>query len=190
VLVLCVLLTLPAAFAGRAPNSLVAPILLSWAALSNSQSFSPRRHRRRWLVLASGLIGLAIGVVGLVVGLGLTPWDSDLPFLFLSRPLVLVFAACFMVASGTQVRDALVGTRVREHGIEIFGRTHPPSRIIVKDWQDGEGESVLRLTVRAPRLFDTPIARDGEVSVPVSAADRPALEAFLIGFPRTPDLAA
>jgi hypothetical protein len=176
-------LWLPTAYASRSLYSLVVPIMFCCAALSRFQDLEPRRHLRRWLVLAAGLIPLAVGVVFLAFGLGLTPVGIDSLFPGLPQPLVLVLAVFLMAASAPQVREALFGTRLREHGIEIFGRTYSLSSIRLNGWRDGDGESMLRLTVRAPRLFDTAIGGNRDFRVPVPASDRPTLEAFLAGFP-------
>jgi hypothetical protein len=181
-LVVCVLLMLPAAFVRRDPSSLALPLLFSWGALHTFQTFVPRRHEKRWLVLASGVIGLVMGAAVFAAGLALSPARLDSLIPGLPGPLLLVLAACFIAANVGPVREALSGTLVRERGIEFFGRTLPPSRIIVNGWQDGEGGSILRLTLRAPRLFDSPFWRDSEVSMPVPTSDRHALGAFLVGF--------
>jgi hypothetical protein len=185
VFLVCAFLMLPLAFKSRTLSSLVTPIVFSWAALSNFQSFAPRRHRRRWVVLASGLIGLAIGVVGLAVGLALTSVGIDSLFPGLPRPLVLMLVVCFMAVSTEQMREALFGTRVREHSIEIFGRTYPASRIIFKGWRECEEGFVLCLSISSRRLFGMSSRSDVLLTIPVRASDRPALEAFFAGHAAT-----
>jgi hypothetical protein len=178
VLALCVLMTLPAAFSSRQLSSLAAPLLLLWAAVNNFPAFLPRRHARRWLLLASGLLSLMIAATVLAVGLWAGPTGEESMFPGWPRVLVLILAVLLFAGGAREMREWHRGTLLRERGIEIFGRTHPLSRIIFKGWQEVDGESMLRLAMRAPRLFDVPFGDDRELVVPVPASERPALEAF------------
>jgi hypothetical protein len=146
---------------------------------------SPRRDAERWLVLASGLLGLVIGAVVLAVGLRAlqagTIWKQALP-----GPLLLVFSFMLLVAGAAAIQEYVTGTRVRERGIELFRTTWPWSRIVLKDWRAREGGFDLHLTILAPRWYGRPWGRDSEVVVPVIASGRTALEAFLAEHTRLP----
>jgi hypothetical protein len=61
----------------------------------------------------------------------------------------------------------------------MFWTTLPWSRIIVKDWQAREGGFALHLSILSPGLFGMRVGRDSEIIVPLTASERPALEAFL-----------
>jgi hypothetical protein len=179
VLALVALLGLPLYLSRRNWSALAVTILFLAALLNQFQALLPRRHAQRWLLLAFGLLGLLIGAMTLAIGLGVTPTLLDFVFTGVPRVLVIVISVVFFAVAAGAIREWLWGTLVREGAIEIFGRTHPPSRIIFKGWQEGEGGSMLRLAVRAPRLFEMPFGEDREFAVPVPAAERPALEAFL-----------
>jgi hypothetical protein len=181
VLAVCVLLMLPAAISGRHWSSLLAPLLLFWAALNNLQSFLPRRHSRRWLLLTSGGLSLAIAAIVPAIGIGAVVTDRPPIFSGMPRLLVVVLAVAFSMLGADVIREWRWGTVVRDRGIEIFGKMHSPSRIVFKGWQESDGETMLRLAVRPSRLFDVPFGEGLQIVVPVPASERAALEAFFGG---------
>lgn len=183
VLVICALIILPLAVkSGMDSIGWVLPILYLWILVNNQQMAVPRRDARRWLVLTSGLLGLAtgasiasFGVRGLLTGhdlIGMPAWF----FFFWSMTA--------LVPGALAILELVSGTRVREGGVEMFGRTLPWSGVAVKGWREGEGGTMLCLTVPYPRPFGVPSGRDGEIVVPIPASDRPALEAFLTAHTR------
>jgi len=117
-------------------------------------------------VLASGLLALVMGAVALAFGL----WALQ------AEPFILVALVGF-VRGATALQEYMLGTRVRERGIEILGSFLAWSRGVVKDWFPREGGFDVALTIRSPRLFGMRVTADGEVPVP--ASERPALEVFL-----------
>jgi hypothetical protein len=62
---------------------------------------------------------------------------------------------------------------VREKGIELFAMTHSWSGIVVKGWEDRDGECALRLTVALS-------LRKIDYVIPVPSPERAALEEFLV----------
>jgi hypothetical protein len=173
--VLGMLMVLSAAFISGNPRDLVAPIFFLWVLVTNLQAVHPRRHTRRWLVLASGWLGLVLEAMLLASGLGVFQAS-----LFGMPPWVmLIFSALLLAVGGVTTWEGLSGTLMRERGLEIMGASHPWSRIVVKDWQECDGGFALRLTVLSPRLFGMPYQRDVEMIIPIPAAERPALEVFL-----------
>jgi hypothetical protein len=85
----------------------------------------------------------------------------------------------------TAIQEYMLGTRVRERGIELFGSFLAWSRGVVKDWFPRDGGFDVALTIRSPRLFGMRVTAEGEVTVPVPASERPALEVFLAEHPAT-----
>lgn len=138
-----------------------------------------RRDANRWLVLASGLFSLVIGAVVLAVRLlGFEVGDSS-PYDFPPGALLLVCTAVLFAICAAICEESIVGTRVREGGIQMLCMTTPWSRIVVKHWDACEGGFVLHLAVLGPRLLGMGLEAESEVVIPVSASERPALEAFL-----------
>ncbi len=138
-----------------------------------------RRDAKRWLVFASGLFSLATGAVILAVELrtfheagGSWAYQSPEAFLLVGSALVVLIGAAL-------IQDSILGTRVRERGVELFCTSQPWSRIVVKNWHAHNGAFALRLTLLPPRLFGVQLELEKEVIIPVSAAERPALEDFL-----------
>jgi hypothetical protein len=68
-LVFCVLLNLTGVTFRMYPPVSVTTILFLWVVVNNLQSSHPRRDARRWLVVASGLLGLLLGTMVLADGL-------------------------------------------------------------------------------------------------------------------------
>jgi len=92
---------------------------------------------------------------------------------------LLVGSALLFAIGAAVIQDSILGTRVRERGIEMFCTSHPWSRIVVKDWHARDGAFALRLTLLPPRLFGVRLELENEIIIPVSAAQRPPLEDFL-----------
>ncbi len=174
--VLGMFLVITAAFLSGNPRDLVVPIFFLWVLVTNLQTVHPRRHTIRWLVLASGLLGLVLAAILLASGLGVFQAS-----LFRTQWFTLIFSALLLAVGGVTIWQGLSGTLVRERGLEIMGATHPWSLIVIKDWQECDGGFALRLTLVSPRLFGMPYGRDVEMIIPIPAAERPALEAFLAG---------
>jgi hypothetical protein len=164
-------------------NSLVIPIWLLWSSV-NTLSVSTRRDAKRWPVLTNGSLVLVLGAVALATGLQTLGAGVHSPSV-LPGPLMLTFSAIFFVIGAAAVQEYVTGTRVRERGIEMFWFTRPWSRIVVKDWRTHEGGFDLYINILCPQLFGFQYKRDGEVIVPVPAAERPALEIFLAGHTTT-----
>jgi hypothetical protein len=175
------LLMLRNALSSRHLSSLAASLLCLYLVVNNIHAVLPRRHARRWVLLASGLLSLVIAATVLAIGVGAVPTGEESMFPGWPRVLVLALAVLLFAGGAKAMWEWHWGTLLRERDIEIFGKTHPLSRIIFKGWQEGDGESMLRLAVRAPRLLDEPFGADRELVVPVPASERPALEAFLAG---------
>ncbi len=139
----------------------------------------PRRDAKKWLVLGLALFSLLIGAAVVVVRLlGL---DAEVSSPYDVSPGILLFV-CTMIlfAIGAAVcEECVLGTRVREGGIQMLCTTTPWSRIVVKHWNAREGGFALHLAVLGPRLFGMGVEAENEVSIPVSASERPELEAFL-----------
>jgi hypothetical protein len=166
---------LPAYYMSGKPRDLVAPLFFLWILVNHLQTFHPRRHTRRWLVLAAGLLGLVLAAMCLAIGLGFAQASLlGIPWWFM-----LILSAVFLAGGGETIREGLCGTLVRERGLEIFAAIHPWSRIVVKEWQETDGGFALRLTIVSPQLFGMPYGPDVERIVPVPAAARPAMESFL-----------
>jgi hypothetical protein len=175
--VLGLLMVLSAAFISGKPRDLIGPIFILAFMVHHLQFSHPRRQTRRWLVLAAGLLFLANAAMCLAIELGFVQAS-----LFRLPPWVtLIFSALFLAVGVTTIWEGLSGTLVRERGHEIFGGIHPWPRIVVKDWQECDGEFALRLTVLSSRLFGMPSRRDLEMIIPIPASECPALEAFLAG---------
>ena len=62
----------------------------------------------------------------------------------------------------------------------MFCTSQPWSRIVVKDWHARDGAVALHVTLLPPRLFGVPLEVEIAITIPVSAAQRPALEDFLV----------
>ena len=138
-----------------------------------------RRDAKWWLVLASGLFSLATGAVILAVELRALQEAGDSSAYQSPEALLLVGSALFFVIGAAVIQDSILGTRVRERGIEMFCTSQPWSRIVVKDWHTRDGAFALRLTLLPPRLFGVRLELENEIIIPVSAVQRPALEDFL-----------
>jgi hypothetical protein len=179
-LVLCMFMVLLPAFIVGTPTDLVGVTFCLWIVANYLQAFHPQRQTIRWLVLASGLISLVVAALLLPMGLGVLQGSlSRMP-----RWVMLILSAAFFAVGPVTIWEGLSGTLVRKHGLEIFGAihtraVHPWPRIIVKDWQERDGGFVLRLTILSLRQLGMASGRDVEMILPVLAAERPALEAFL-----------
>jgi len=157
-------------------------ILLLWVVASilfgtTYRWSNPRRDTKPWRVLAAGLFALVIGTVALGFGLRALQ-TSENPAGHPAGPFILVALFGF-VRGATALQEYMSGTRVREHGIEVFGSFLPWSRVVVKDWHPSEGGFNLALTIHSPQRFGMRVTADGEVVVPVPASERSALEVFL-----------
>ncbi|MFI5455149.1 MAG: hypothetical protein ACHRXM_06820 [Isosphaerales bacterium] len=144
----------------------------------------PRRDAKRWLVLAAGLLSLVVGAVVLAVGLRAVQ-AGDRSAYHLPGALMLVCSVILFVVGAAVIQDSILGTRVRERGIEMFCTTQPWSRVVVKGWHACEGGFALHLAIISPRLFGIPLEDESEIIIPVSASQRPALEVFLTGHAAT-----
>jgi hypothetical protein len=139
----------------------------------------PRRDATRWLILGLGLFSLVIGAVILAVRLlGLGAGDSS-PYHFPPGGLLLVCTAALFAIGVAVCEECILGTRVREGGIQMLCTITPWSRIVVKHWDASKGELVLHLAVLGPRLFGMGVESESEVIIPISVAERPELEVFL-----------
>jgi hypothetical protein len=138
-----------------------------------------RRDAKWWLVLASGLFSLASGAVILAVKLRALQQAGDSSAYRSPDALLLVGSALLSAIGAALILDSILGTRVRERGIELFCTSQPWSRIVVKNWYARDGAFELRLTILPPRLFGVQLELDNEIAIPVSAAQRPGLEDFL-----------
>jgi hypothetical protein len=86
----------------------------------------------------------------------------------------------FAIGAGA-LQEYVSGTRVRGRGIEMLATTFPFSRVLVQGWHPREGGFDLCLSVRPFRLVTQPHRdRDSAFIVPVTASERPALEAFIV----------
>lgn len=184
-LVFCVLLNLTGVALRMYPPVSATTILFLWVVVNNLQSSHPRRDARRWLVVASGLLGLLLGTMVLADGLRVVPAGADPLFSGWPRGLMLVFSVICFVTGAATIQECLSGTLVRERGLEIFGATHTWPRIVVKDWQECDGGFALRVSILSARLFGMPYRPDVERIVPVPAPERPALADFLAGHAAT-----
>jgi hypothetical protein len=175
--VLGLFMVLSAAFISGKPRDLIGPIFILAPMVHHLQFSHPRRQTRRWLVLVAGLLLLASAAMCLAIGLGVFRAS-----LFRMPPwVVLIFSALFLAVGVMTIWEGLSGTLARERGLETFGEIHPWPRIVVKDWQECDGEFALRLTVLSPRLYGMSSRRDLEMIIPIPAAECPALQAFLAG---------
>jgi hypothetical protein len=138
-----------------------------------------RRDAKWWLVLASGLFSLATGAVILAVKSRALQEAGDSWAYKAPDALLLVASALLCAIGAAVIHDSILGTRVRERGIELFCTSQPWSRIVVKDWLARDGAFALRLTILPPRLFGVQLEIQNEIAIPVSAAQRPELEDFL-----------
>jgi hypothetical protein len=149
-----------------------------WIGLLFMSAVLYRTDAIRWLVFAWGLIILLTGAALLRAGLWIRQF-ADISVQW-PRALMLVYSVIFFVIGAALLQESILGTIVRKHGIQMFCATVPWSRVVVKDWQAREGESALHLSILSPEGFFAMTLRPrGEIIVPVSASERPALEAFL-----------
>jgi hypothetical protein len=139
----------------------------------------PRRDAKRWLVLTLGLVSLLIGAA--VVAVRSLALDADVSSLYDVPPGAVLFVCTIIlfVLSAAVCEECVLGTRVREGGIQMLCTTTPWSRIVVKHWNACEGGFALHLAVLGPRLFGMGLEAASEVIIPVSTPERPELEAFL-----------
>jgi hypothetical protein len=135
----------------------------------------PRRDQKRGLVATYGVISLGCGAMCLALGLRVVGATSNL---LGELPLGIWYAAAipFLMLGIIAIAEAISGSRVRERGIELFGWTYPWSRIGIKEWYPRDDGFALRLTIGAAGPIG---GKASDVVVPVSAAQRPELEAFL-----------
>ena len=138
-----------------------------------------RRDRHWWLVLASGVFSLATGAVILAVEVRALQPAGDRSAYKSPEALLLVASVLFCAIGAALIQDSILGSRVRERGIEMFCTTQPWSQIVVKDWHASGGAFSLRLTLMPPRLFGMQLELEKEIVIPVAAAARPAIEEFL-----------
>ncbi len=139
----------------------------------------PRRDAHRWLVLAAGLFSLVIGAVVLAVRLLGLEQDDSSPYHVPPGAIMLICTAVLFAIGAAVCEESILGTRVREGGIQMLCTTTPWSRIVVKHWNAREDGFALHLTILGPRLFGMGLEAESEVIIPVSASERPALEVFL-----------
>jgi hypothetical protein len=170
------LLLLPMMFRTE-PSAWFTPLLFLWIAVNILQSNIPRRDSRRWLVLASGLIGLLTGTMWIAAGYRqLSSGESlyGMPAWFLFLCSFALFAA-----SVPQLLELVSGTRVREGGIEMLGTTRPWSQVVVRGWHERDDGFALRVSIVPSQPVPTLTGGDTDMIVPVPASERPALEEFL-----------
>ncbi len=110
--------------------------------------------------------------------LGLEAGDSS-PYHVPPGALLFVCTIILFAIGAAVCEESILGTRVREGGIQMLCTTTPWSRIVVKHWNEREGGFALHLAVLGPRLFGMGVEAENEVIIPVSASERPELEAFL-----------
>ena len=91
---------------------------------------------------------------------------------------ILSILAVFFAIGAAVCEECVLGTRVREGGIQMLCTTTPWSRIFVKHWKAREGGFALHLVVLGPRIFGMGVEAESEVTIPVTASERPELEAF------------
>jgi len=159
-------------------------ILLVWFSMYNQPRLR-RRGANRWPVLASGLFTLVIGAMLLARGLRVIQLGDPSAYGLLCT-LMLIYPVIFVVIGAGAIQESISGTRVRERGIKMSSWTHPWSRVVVKDWQAREGGFALHLSILPPQGFlSMQLRQGGEITVPVPASERPALEVFLAGHTAT-----
>jgi hypothetical protein len=139
----------------------------------------PRRDAKRWLVLALGSSSLVIGAV--VVAVRLLALDADDSSAYHVPPgvLLLICTGMLFTLAAAVCEESVLGTRMRERGIQMFCATTPWSRIAVEHWDARDRGFALHLSVLGPRLYGMGLEAESEIVIPVSASKRPALEAFL-----------
>jgi hypothetical protein len=165
-------------FAGS-PLLLLWPMWALWTFAYTLSLASVRRHAKRWLVLGAGLLSLVMGAVFLALALRSLQTGEKPPYELPSLAMLL-FSVVFFTIGAVTLQEHVSGTRVRERGIEMFSTTFPWSRVCLRGWHLREGGFDLYLSVRPFRLVSQPSRdRDSQFIVPVPAAQRPALEAFL-----------
>ncbi len=137
-----------------------------------------RADAKRWLVFAWGVASLVTGAALLRAGLWILQF-ADITVQW-ARVLMLVYSVILFVIGAALLQESILGTIVREHGIQMFCATVPWSRVVVKDWHECEGGFALHLSVLSPEgFFAMSLRPGGEIVVPVPATERPALEVFL-----------
>ncbi len=179
-------LVLIASLRAQSPGGLADPVFFVLVAIllpaallyGTSRGSEPRREETPVRVLASGWLTLAIGAVALASGV-LALRTSANPADHPAGPLVFIAVIAFLTGVAV-LREYRIGTLVRVGGIEIFGGFVPWSRVVVEDWSPREGGFDLTLLIHSPRrLLGMQVMPDSELIVPVPAAERQAIEAFL-----------
>lgn len=160
-------------------STLVLPLVFVWVGAHNVQTFEPRRDRRRGLLLGTAVLALASGGAAFAFALRIVVFGQ--PVGSFSPLFLACFTALGLMGAYETIRELCSGTPLRDGGIEMFGRTRPWSRIVVKGWQDGEGESLVRLQTVPKRasFLKLDYERAGEFIVPVPWDLRADVETFL-----------
>ena len=162
----------------------ILPLLYIWIVMNNRQMTNPRRNARRWLVLAAGLLALAIGTILVAAGFrsllagralyGLPAWFPFFWSLTLFVPGAVALRRMPLGHAGSRGRDSDVGQRpamVAGRGQGLAGARRAVSRC------------VLRSSPRGGTACRTEAA--ARSSSPYRPPQRPALEVFLAGHAAT-----
>lgn len=160
-------------------STLVLPLVFVWVGVHNVQTFEPRRDRRRGLLLGTAILSLLSGAAAFAFVLRIVLFGQPVGSF---SPLFLgCFTSLGLLGAYEMIREFRSGTQMRGGGIEMFGRTRPWSRIVVAGWQDGEGESLVRLQTVPERASFLKLdhERAGEFIVPVPSELRAEVETFL-----------
>ncbi len=180
----------PFLLAGTAPLTLAGKLLLGtiwvlWTFAYTLSLASRRRHAKRWLVLAAGLLSVLMGAV--VLGFAVWAYRAGNNAQdHLAGLWVFLFSLIFFAIGAGALQEYASGTQVRKRGIEMFSTGFPWSRVSVRGWQTREYGFDLCLAVRPFRLVTWPYYdRDSEFIVPVALSEWPALEVFLIAHTAT-----
>jgi hypothetical protein len=145
----------------------------------------PWHHGRRDRLLWAGWVtaGLALaGGAGLVAFgvLALNPQFAPPKSALFGPPAVIIFGALFGLLGVYQIVEMLRGTVLREGGVVLFGLIRLWQEVAVDGWSPDEGGGfLLKLKISSPKVFALQVYPREAMVVPVAAADRPAIEAFL-----------
>ena len=100
---------------------------------------------------------------------------------------MLVYSVILFVIGAALLQESILGTIVREHGIQMFCATVPWSRVVVKDWHECEGGFAVHLSILSPEgFFAMSLRPGGEIVVPVPATDARRWRSSSPDTPRTP----
>jgi hypothetical protein len=173
------------AFSEPEPDALSLVFPAIWACIGLVAVASRiRQDRLRWLHVLGEVLGegicLSFGLVGVLMGVGLLALpktDAD------PRLLAVICGLCggFGLGSIAAPTRAARGTTLREGGLEMGGSVVPWDRFKTYRWLDDELGCDLILIGQDPGrvLGGIPITRRIELLVPVPAAEKAAVDAFL-----------